>query len=159
MASKKPAKPGIMARTGRGVKWLGRAYFWTVAGNLKEVRENTKRIKDGVKGLLNRKYRHETFDEAVARLRLPQRALDDRANRLAAMAFLYGLIASIALLFLVLTPWVGPSLWAKINHAAMSFGVCFVAAAKFITTRFRVAQIRRRKFFEFKDWLFGREGK
>jgi len=147
-------KPGFFARSASAVKWTGRAYVWTVTGDLGELKKNTKRIKDGVKGILHRKYRNETFEEAVARLGLPRKALDERANQLAAMGFLYGLIATIALLFLLATPLVGLSLWDRLNHAALSFGVLFVAAAKFATTMFRVAQIRRRKFFGFKEWLF-----
>jgi len=146
-------KSGVFIRSANAVKRAGRAYAWTVTGDLGELKENTKRIKDGVKGILHRKYRNESFDEAVARLRLPRKALEERANQLAAMAFLYGLIAAIALLFLSATPLVGHVWWDRLNHAAMSFGVFFVAVAKCVTTRFRAAQIRQRKFFEFKEWL------
>ncbi len=142
-------KQGLFSRAAKTARHIGSFYIWTVAGNFKELRDNTKRIKDGFKGILNRHYRHESFEDVVQRLNLSEDDLNQRADFLAALAFLFGLIAVIAFFFLLATP-LSPS---PINHAMMSFGVAFVAGAKYVTTRFRVAQIRARNFFDFSAWF------
>lgn len=150
----KEKRPGIFVRTARAAKRVGGFYLWTVTGNLQERKDDIKRIKDGVNSILNRSYRSETFEDAVARKGLSEKDLAQRADSIAALGFLYGLITLIAILFLLATP-LSPS---PINHALMSAGVSFVAGSKFLAARFRVAQIRSRSFFDFKEWLWGRKG-
>lgn len=150
----KEKRPGIFARTARAAKRVGGFYLWTVAGDLQERKDDFKRIKDGVNNILNRSYRNESFEDAVARKGLTEKDLVERANSIAALGFLYGLITVIAFLFLLATPLSAH----PINHALMSVGVSFVAGSKFLASRFRVAQIRARSFFDFKEWLYGRKG-
>ncbi|MDH0342146.1 hypothetical protein [Chromobacterium haemolyticum] len=147
-------RPGIFVRTGRVVKRVGGFYLWTVAGNLQERKDELKRIKEGVHAILHRKYRTETFADAIARKGLSSADLEQRAKTLAAYGFLYGLITLIAIVFLFATP-LSPR---PINHALMSSGVAIVAGTKVLAIRFRVAQIRARSFFEFKEWLWGKKG-
>lgn len=153
MAAKEKG-PGVFARGARAARRVGGFYLWTVTGDLKERKDDFKRIKARVDGILNRKFRHETFDDAIARLALTDDDLNGRADYLASLAFLFGLIAVLSLMFLLATPW-SPS---PANHAAMSFGVACLSGSKYLATRFRVAQIRQRQFFEFKDWILRRTG-
>ena len=146
-------RPGIFTRSARAAKRVGAFYIWTVTGNLDDLKANTKNIKEGVKGILNRRYRRESFDDAVRRLKLSENDLNARVDHLSALAFLFGLITLIALIFVVVTPLSH----SPVNHALMSIGVMVVAGAKLLTTRFRIAQIKNRKFFEFKDWLFRKD--
>lgn len=150
----KEKRAGVFVRTARAAKRVGGFYLWTVTGSLQERKDDINRIKDGVNSILNRRYRNETFEEAVERKGLSEKDLAQRADSIAALAFLYGLITLISILFLLATP-LSPS---PINHALMSAGVSFVAGSKFLAARFRVAQIRSRSFFDFKEWLCGRKG-
>lgn len=152
--AEKGKRPGVIARSARVAKRVGGFYAWTVTGDLQERKEDFKRIKARLDGILNRRFRHESFDEAVARLGLSDEDLKKRADYLASLGFLFGLISALALLFLAATP-LSPS---PLNHALMSSGVVFVAGTKYLAIRFRVAQIRKRAFFEFKDWVLRREG-
>lgn len=133
---------------------VGGAYVWSVAGDWREVRENAGRLSERLKGLRNRQYRSERFAEAVERLGLTEAALRKRQDQLSGLAVLYEVIAGLALLFIMAAPFSEH----PINHALMSIGVAGVAGAKFLAARFRVAQIRARELFGFKDWLFGRVG-
>jgi hypothetical protein len=148
-------RPGILARTGRGVKKVARAYVWTITGDLKERKEDFRRIKDGLDRILNRRYRHESFEDAIARAKVTDSDLAKRADFLSAMAFLYGLVSAISLLFLLATKF-SPN---PINHALMSTGVALVSGSRYLAVRFRVAQIRARELFSFKEWILGQKGR
>ncbi len=143
----------LLGKVAGGAKKVGRFYVWTITGDLNELKENTKSIKDRFSGILHREYRNETFEQAVERLRVTDRDLAERLSHLSGIAFLYGLVAAIAFLFFLATPLsVNP-----LNHGMMSFGVGFMSGAKFLTTRFRMAQIRARELFGFKEWLLGKK--
>ncbi|KAG0166433.1 hypothetical protein DFQ30_007198 [Apophysomyces sp. BC1015] len=117
----------------RVAKRVGGFYAWTVAGDLQERKDDFKWIKARLDGILNRRFRHESFDEAVARLGLTDEDLKKRTDYLASLGFLFGLITALALLFLAATP-LSPS---PLNHALMSSGVACVAGTKYLAIRFR----------------------
>lgn len=128
---------------------VGRAYVWSVAGDWREVRDNAGRLRDRLRDLRNRRYRDEDFDEAVARLGLSKERLRQRHDQLFGLAMLYGTIALIALAFVCAAPFSE----YPINHALMSTGVAVVAGSKFLSARFRVAQIRAGQLFGVGEWL------
>lgn len=147
-------KGGALRKAGQATAWLGRKWVWTVTGDWREARQNAKRIYDLLKSLTGRRYREESFSEAVSRLRLSDEDLKARSRYLHALSILFGLMAVVAGFFLALVPW-SPS---PINHALMSLGVFALSATRFLVARFRVAQIRERRLFDFKSWLLRREG-
>jgi len=151
---KQNEKAGILRKAGRVATKVGKFYLWTVTGNFDERKREFRRLKDGVHRILNRKFRTETFDEAVSRKGITDQQLQDQAKYLAAMAFLYALVAGIAFLFLLgagYTPH-------PMNHLLMATGVFCLALTKFLGCRFRVAQIKRRQLFSFGTWITGRAG-
>lgn len=154
MAKTTDKRPGLLGKGWRLAKRTGKFYVWTVTGDLQELKASLQRLKANSARVLHPEFRNESFSEAVARQGLHEAELDKRADYLASLSFLFGLIAAMAGIFLVATP-LSPS---PVNHALMSIGVFVVAAAKCAALRFRVAQIRRRQFFEFKDWLLRRLG-
>jgi len=131
-------------------KRVGKAYAWSITGDLKEVRENASRVKERLHGLLNRKYANETFEEALERHQVTDKHLKQRYDTLAGLSVLYGAIVLVALVSLAAS-YFSPR---PINHALMSLGVVVVASTKFLSARFRVAQIRERKLFSFKSWSY-----
>lgn len=137
-------KKGIFRRAGS-------AYVWSVAGDWCEVKENFGKLRARLAALRNFKYREESFGDAVSRLGLTQKELHRRHDQLFGLSVIYGLIVIVALGFLCATPY-SPH---PINHALMSVGVMILAGSKFITARFRVAQIRAGQLFGFKEWLLG----
>lgn len=136
------------------VRRVGSAYVWSIAGDWREVRENAGRLRERLRALRNRRYRDEDFDEAVDRLGLSKERLRQRHDQLSGLAMLYGTITLIALGFVCAAPLSEH----PINHALMSIGVAVVAGSKFLSARFRVAQIRAGQLFGFKEWLFGTGG-
>lgn len=137
-------KKGIFRRAGS-------AYAWSIAGDWQEVKENAGRLRARLAALRNYKYREESFGDAVSRLRLTKEQLHRRHDQLFGLSVIYGLIVIVALGFLCATSY-SPH---PINHALMSVGVMILAGSKFITARFRVAQIRSGRLFGFKEWLLG----
>lgn len=137
-------KKGIIRRAGS-------AYVWSIAGDWQEVKENAGRLRARLAALRNFKYRDESFGDAVSRLGLTKEQLHRRHDQLFGLSIVYGLIVIVALGFLCATPY-SPH---PINHALMSVGVTVLAGSKFITARFRVAQIRYGRLFGFKEWLLG----
>lgn len=135
-------KKGIFRRAGS-------AYAWSIAGDWQEVKENAGRLRSRLAELRNSKYREESFGDAVSRLMLTKEQLHHRHDQLFGLLVIYGLIVIVALGFLCATPY-SPH---PINHALMSVGVMILAGSKFITARFRVAQIRSGRLFGFKEWL------
>ena len=138
-------KKGIIRRAGS-------AYAWSIAGDWREVRENFGKLRARLAELRNAQYLDESFNEAVDRLGLTQAQLHQRHDQLFGLSVIYGLIVMVAFGFLCATTY-SPH---PINHALMSSGVIIVAGSKFITARFRVAQIRAGRLFGFKEWLFGK---
>lgn len=147
--SKETNKGGALRKVGRATAWVGKKWVWTVTGDLREARQNARRIYSLLKSFTGRTYREESFSEAVSRLRLSEKDLDARCRHLHALSVLFGLMAIVAGVFLALVPW-SPS---PINHSLMSFGVFALSISRFLVTRFRVAQIRERRLFSFKSWL------
>lgn len=145
---------GALRKVGRATAWVGKKWVWTVTGDWREARQNAKRLYDVLKSLTGRTYREESFSEAVSRLHLTENDLDARRRYLHALSVLFGLMAVVAGVFLALVPW-SPS---PINQGLMSLGVLVLSASRFLVTRFRVAQIRERRLFDFKTWLLRREG-
>lgn len=137
-------KKGIIRRAGS-------AYAWSIAGDWQEVKENAGRLRARLAALRNFKNRKESFGDAVSRLGLTKEQLHHRHDQLFGLSVIYGLIVIVALGFLCATPY-SPH---PINHALMSVGVTILAGSKFITARFRVAQIRAGHLFGFKEWLLG----
>lgn len=141
-------------RTKTAVRYVGRAYIWSVAGDWSEVRENAGRVRQRLRSLVGRKYRKESFSDAVDRLELTNEILRQRHNQLAGLSIVYGLIIIVALGFLCVTPLSDH----PFNHALMSLGTIILAGTKFLAARFRVAQIRAGQLFGFWGWLFGQAG-
>lgn len=140
----KERKKGIIRRAGS-------AYAWSIAGDWREVRENFGKLRARLAELRNAQYLDESFAEAVDRLGLTRAQLHQRHDKLFGLSVIYGLIVLVAFVFLCATTY-SPH---PINHALMSSGVIIVAGSKFITARFRVAQIRAGRLFGFKEWLLG----
>lgn len=140
----------LRKKTAGAMRRVGSAYVWLIAGDWQEVRENASKLRERFRVLQNRRYRDEDFDEAVARLMLSKERLRQRHDQLVGLAMLYGTITLIALLFVCAAPLSEH----PINHVLMSLGVMVVAGSKFLSARFRVAQIRAGQLFGFKEWLF-----
>ncbi len=141
-------------RTRTAIRRVGKAYVWSVAGDWSEVRENAERVRQRLRGMLRRRYRRESFAEAVDRLGLTNEALRQRHDQLAGLSVVYGLIAVVALGFFAATPLSDH----PFSHALMSLGTVVLAGTKLLAARFRVAQIRAGQLFGFWEWLFGRTG-
>lgn len=131
-------------------KRVGKAYVWSITGDLKEVRENAQRLRDRIHGLMHRKYAQESFEDAVERFGISAQDLKKRHDMLSALSLLYGAIFIVALISL------GASFFSPhpVNHALMSVGVMLIAGTKFLAARFRLDQIRQRKLFSFKGWFY-----
>lgn len=140
---------------GEGKKGIFRravsAYAWSIAGDWREVNGNAKRLRARLAALRNFKYREESFDDAVNRLGLTKAELHRRHDQLLGLSAIYGLIVLVAIGFFCIAPYSTH----PVNHALMSLGVIIVAGSKFLASRFRVAQIRSRWLFGFKEWLLG----
>lgn len=139
-------------RTRTAIRRVGKAYVWSVAGDWSEVRENASRVGQRLRGLLGRKYRDESFADAVDRLGLSQESLRQRHDQLAGLSIVYGVIVVVALGFFGVTPLSDH----PFSHALMSLGTAILAGTKFLAARFRVAQIRAGQLFGFWEWLFGK---
>jgi len=142
-------KTSIGGRIAGGAKRAAKAYAWSLTGDLDGIKNLGKRMKQRREQLKARTYRTETFAEAVSRMKLSDAALAKRAEYLASLAFLYGLIVVVALLFLLVSPWTAH----PFNQGLLSIGVIALAMTRFLSARFRVAQIRQRALFGFKEWL------
>lgn len=147
-------KGGFRSKLGRGAKRAGKAYVWTLTGDLSESRAAIKRMRQGFQRLLFGTYRTETFEEAIARLNVSEQSLQMRLRRLHAVAYVYALIVVVAAALLALAPW-SPN---PIPHALTGSGVLILTIVKWLVTRYRMAEIRQRTFFRFGDWLFRRSG-
>jgi hypothetical protein len=142
----------FLRKTGAAVRRVGTAYVWSITGDWREVRENAERVSNRLQGMWRRKYREESFTEAVERLQLTDECLKQRHRQLANLSILYALIVVVALFFLSATPLSDH----PFNHALMSVSAIIVASTKFMAARFRVAQIRAGQLFGFKEWIFGK---
>ena len=131
------------------IRSAGSAYVWSIAGDWSEVKENAGKLRARLHELRNRRYREETFDDAVKRLDITKERLHQRHDQLLGLSIIYALICIVVFGFLCATQF-SPH---PINHALMSIGVMLLAGSKFITARFRVAQIRSGQLFGFKEWL------
>jgi uncharacterized membrane protein (DUF485 family) len=127
-----------MSRIVRGLKFVGRAYVWSIAGNFDEMKQNIKRIGKRLDQLKNHQYRQESFEEAIRRHGLSEENLKKKAEFLSAISSLYGLVAIISFMFLLFSYWYAH----PYNHAVMSFGVLLIGSIRYLTIRFRIAQIR-----------------
>ncbi len=150
---------GLMTKVGKGAGWVGRSWAYSIgltslAGSFARIgRSMSAAVRAGA-GVSKKQYRVETFQAAVERLALTDNDLAERFSQLSGISFLYGLVTVIALVFFLLTPLSQH----PINNFMMSLGVAWMSGAKFVTTRFRMAQIRSHELFGFGDWFFGRTG-
>jgi hypothetical protein len=133
------------------VRRVGRIYAWSILGTWREVRENASRLGQRLRELRDYRHRFETFTDAVDRCGLTTERLVKRHDELTSLAVLYAVIVIISLGFLA----AAPQSEHPINHALMSIGVMLVAGSKFLVTRFRIAQIKAKRFFGFGEWLRG----
>jgi len=140
----------MFGKVARITKRIGKAYAWSITGDLKEVRENASRVKARLNDLLNRKYANETFEDALERNQVTGEQLKRRYDMLVGISVLYGVITLVAIISLIASFY---SLH-PINHAFMSLGVVIVSGTKFLSTRFRIDQIKARKLFSFKSWFY-----
>lgn len=140
---------GLISFTAKAAKKIGRGYIWSITGDLDEVKQNFRNARDRMHGMLNREFRHETFEEAIQRLGLSKQDIEDKRRQFDLMAFFYGLLSLLCFLYMLMAPF-SPH---PIAHGFLMFGVFVVFFTKYIGFRFRIAQIRAQQFFEFKDWL------
>lgn len=149
---------GLINKAARGAGWVARGWSYsigltTLAGSFVRIgRDVSSAVRAGTSK--KQQYRVETFQDAVERLALTDKDLAERYSELSGMAFLYGFVTLIALVFFMLTPLSAH----PFNNFLMSLGVAWMSGAKWVTTRFRMAQIRSRELFGFWDWFFGRTG-
>ncbi len=140
-----------LRRVGRVVKPLVDFPRWMGWGRLKD---NTTIVTGMAKGLLTSKaateYRHETFEEAAARLNLDEAAITARKKDLLRMTVFYLVIAVVLFLYAVY-------LFAVLGlflGAIMGFVIGCVALTLAFRQHFWYIQMKYRRLgFTFNDWV------
>ncbi len=143
---------GVGKKIVGAAKRVTTAYVWSITGDWRNVREQATQMRERLHLLRDRKYRIEQFDHAVARQGLDRQFIAHRYQQLTGMAALYGLIAVVAIAFLVAAPWSEH----PFSHACLSLGVAGLAGSKYLVARFRADQIHAGELFGFWQWLTGR---
>lgn len=156
MTDKQPAperRPGLFRRMTAPVRGVGRAYVRAQFGDVKGFVEDQKSFGSWLIRYLRRdpSRRQETFEDAMRRLGLTDGDLAAKQTSLVKMAWVYGSVAAVAFVLLTLSPIVSH----PISQFLLSLGVFTVSGTRCAATRFRVAQIRSRKFLGFGEWIRG----
>lgn len=146
-------KPGLFRRVGRGARGLGRLYVRAQFGDMKGFVQEQKSFGAWLMNAMRLRSdrRRETFEQAMQRLGLTEEDLAARRASLERMAWIYGVVAAIAFVFLVCSPWVEHAL----SQFLLSLGLFVLMGIRSATARFRVSQIRTRRLMGFVEWVKG----
>lgn len=149
--------PGVISRvagtTGRAAKGVGKAWAYSLFGDMRGELNRRRELYAWFKSKLTRKEgREETFDQALKRLKVGPEQLAEREASLAKMQAVYCCTGAVAFLILMLSPMVERPL----TQFIMAFGVLVMCVVKAMVCRFRLFEIRQRRFVSFVDWMMGR---
>lgn len=148
---------GVFSRvaggTGRAAKRLGKVWVSMTFGDVRGEIDRKRELYAWFKRRLSPgKGRQETFLQAMARLKISSEQLEEREASLARMQTIYGVGSAVAFLVLLLSPMVA----RPMSQFLMAGGVMCMCVAKVMVCRFRLFEIRERRFVTFLDWMMGR---
>lgn len=148
---------GVISRvtsgTGRFAKRAGKAWAYTMFGDVSGELNRKRELYAWFRSKLTlTPGREETFDQALKRLRVTAEQLAEREASLARMQAVYGGTAAVAFVILLLSPMVERPL----TQFIMAAGVLGMCVVKTMVCRFRLFEIRQRRFVSFVDWVMGR---
>ncbi|MGZ1522175.1 hypothetical protein [Xanthomonas citri] len=130
---------------------VGGLYTYSLVGDLSGEVERKRNLWRALHDMATGKRagRSETFAQAVRRSGADDDALQARIKTLGRMAMLYFIVAGVAFLMLLASPWVAKPL----SQFLMSLGVFAMCSARGVAARFRMFQIRNRELVGFREWL------
>ncbi|KAF1702932.1 hypothetical protein [Pseudoxanthomonas kaohsiungensis] len=150
--------PGLVSRvtrrTAKAGKGAAKWWMYSTVGDVPAEIEHRKRTFAWLKRLIARgnRGRVESFEQAMKRLGVSAAELQQRIAQVERMFYVYAIVGVAGLASLLLSPFVNNAL----SQFFMSAGVIGVCGAKAVVCRFRIYQMRERKFVAFGDWLLGR---
>lgn len=149
--------PGVISRlagsAGRATKRVGKAWAYSMFGDVRGDLNRRRELYAWFKSKLTRTPgREETFEQALKRLGVSAEQLAEREASLAKMQSVYGCTGAVAFLILLLSPMVDRPL----TQFVMAAGVLSMCVVKTMVCRFRLFEIRHRRFVSFFDWMMGR---
>lgn len=154
-APEQERRSGMLNRTRNTAGALGRWYVRSQFGDVKGFVAEQKRFGRWLMRYMWRRDggRHESFDDAMDRLGLDENDLMARQAALERVFWMYGVVAVVAFGLLVGSPFVKHSA----SQFLLSLGVFLFMGARCAVTRFRVVQIRQRRFMGFLEWIRGED--
>ena len=148
---KMPERSGLLGKARSGFGALGRLYTKAQFGDMQQFVEERRNFRGWLRSRIAPRTtkRHESFDEAVVRLGIGEDDVSERYKVLSRLAWTYGLVAGVALLMLVASPFVRHSA----SQFFISLGLLGVMGARCLISRFRMAEIRARRLMSFQEWI------
>lgn len=146
-------KPGVLGKARKGADNVRRLYVWSLFGDVKGFVAERKAFGSWLMRSLQRRTdgRKEDFDDAMRRLKLTEDDVIEKQASLERISLAYGAVAVIAFGFLLFSPFVAHPL----SQFFVSLGLFVLMAARCVASRFRIGQIRARRFMSFIEWIKG----